>query len=284
MYSRMPLGGKLLERILAAAITLPVLYFLTPANLSLAFIALGQGHFVSTYIYQARAGKLSRRYIQSYLIIAILLFGAWSSQAVDYKLLQAFTSLYFMAHFLFDESFLAGELAVKQRLPQVLPPFIAYAGFILEGHWGYPVITPAIAISALLAVAGFRYSSSPARPYFLLLLAIVYSIFITGSFRGYDNLVYLMATPILYHYAHWYLHYLFRYIPDRTRLSHYMTTILAVNAVLIITFFIWRLSIPYSGWLGILFSPNYFYLWTILHITFATRPQEIGYFAKSSLK
>ena len=72
--------------VVAAIPTLAALFLLSPMWVVLAFIVLGQGHFVLSYLYQYRAGKLTRQYALRYLIgvalIALFLFLTHGSLAM----------------------------------------------------------------------------------------------------------------------------------------------------------------------------------------------------------
>lgn len=128
--------------------------------------------------------------------------------------------------------------------------------------------------------------------YFLLAAAVLSLLYLGGYAPSH---YYLMGAIILFHYSSWYLHYWVKWQEDRPRRRRYLVDMLAINAVVFGLYAIYRLMpsnlvvdyIPRQIYpfkdpsqgniLAYLFSPGYFYLWTLMHFVSTARRSDLAY-------
>lgn len=113
------------------------------------------------------------------------------------------------------------------------------------------------------------------------------------------NHYYLMGAVILFHYSSWYVHYGIKFKDDPVREKQYLLHMFWINALVFGLYGIYRLwpdalvvdyvpanlyafKSPSEGnVLAYLFSPAYFYLWTLLHFVSTARLSDLAYFRKA---
>lgn len=247
---------------------------LSPYEVTLAFVVLGQGHFLLTYLYQWRAGKIGITYLSLYVLalIALYLGFAYIPDPLSWSYLIAGTI--FSIHFFVDEMFINKfTLSLEQKL-MGFGFFTVYAGLLVDAVYSFeaPLLISAIALVACmpLAVQRIRERSIGAIEMFflgttLVLAGILYS-------RASIHASSILGFTVLFHYVRWYLFYFFRFKDEegRPRFSRYVTDVIAVNAIVGVLF----VGYMYRDELNVLqylFKPEYFFAWTILHVLFSIR-------------
>jgi len=134
--------------------------------------------------------------------------------------------------------------------------------------------------------------------YFLSGAAVLAALFATGHV---PNHYYLMGAIILFHYSSWYIHYLVQWRDDKPRRRRYILDMLVVNAIVLGLYALYRwmpqsLVVDYiprhifpfkdptqGNILAYLFSPAYFYLWTLMHFASTVRRSDLGYFKAKNI-
>ena len=129
--------------------------------------------------------------------------------------------------------------------------------------------------------------------YFLMGVAMMAALYITGHAPTH---YYLMGSIILFHYSSWYVHYLVRWKDDRPRRNRYILNMLMINGLVFALYVFYRWAphaltvefIPreifpfksptHGSVLAYLFSPGYFYLWTLMHFVSTARFSDLKYF------
>lgn len=276
------------ERLAIGTATLSLLAFLPARFFFLAFIMLGQGHFLMTYLYQWKAGKMTLRYLALY---ALALGGlAWlASFVLPLPVLLLITGSVFALHFFYDEARLyARDNGVSLGL--VWYPALLFLLTLVKILYAFDVL-PAIVIATLLLILQYARSEGKENPHpstgkymsvfstvLLTLLLAPVSISATA----------VLGAIILYHYMSWYVHYFFRLKDNHRPLRPYLGNGVLVNALVIGGFALYLLSAsgPVQDGLGFVFAERYFYMWTLLHIFFASnefigamKSQVLGRFA-----
>ncbi|GEM_PF-2471568 len=244
--------------------------FLSPQNTLYLFILFGQGHFLVTYFYQWRGGKVTSTYLFSYLILALLLFGGYVLFGFG-EWLIVFTGTLFAVHFFVDEfrmarlpfSIARGLLGVAFVVP--------YGAFLVRSVVGFDALTPVLTISSIYLCASIVllfYQRPWSRVDIVALIATALTpLFLLQVSPAPE---YLLGFIILFHYVRWYFYYFFCLNDNPLRRRAYLWHVGVFN---IIVFYsdIHLLSVPF---LGYFFYANFFYLWTILHIIFSYMPSS----------
>jgi hypothetical protein len=164
------------------------------------------------------------------------------------------------------------------------------------GTWITPYCLAASGAALLFYLLYIRMKPSRMEPhdrYFLLGTIILAVLYLSGHAPSH---YYLMGSVILFHYFSWYVHYLFRWKEDIPKRNCYIRDMLWINGIVFGLYAIYRwvpdaLTVEYiprqifpfkdpshGNVLAYLFSPGYFYLWTLLHLISTVRISDLGYF------
>lgn len=260
------------ERLAIGAVTLALLAFLPSRFFFLAFIMLGQGHFLMTYLYQGKAGKMTVRYLVAYaLSLAALAYLA--TFVLPLPVLLLVTGSIFALHFFYDEARLyARDNAVSLGL--VWYPALLFLLALVKLLYAFDVL-PVVVIGTLLLIFQYARSEGKENPhpstgrYMSVLSGVLLALLLTPISISATA---VLGAIILYHYMSWYVHYFFRLKDNRRPLRPYLGNGILVNALVIGGFALYLLS---SGGalhtaLDAVFAERYFYMWTLLHIFFAS--------------
>jgi len=244
----------------------------SPQNFVTLYIVFGQGHFLITYLYQYRAGKINAKYLLMYIPILLLCFFALIK--LPFEWLVFITGTIFAVHAVFDEA----RLTYRDAVPNLLAisvPIILFSATLFESLFEFDAITPALFLVGTVLVgtavsqrgeAIYKAFASLPSVYvnvISLLLIIVYASRIEVSAEV------LLGSIVLYHYGSWYVHYYFRTANDPIWNGRYLADIFLINAVVLLGFLTFILFEPANP-LKFFFIPTYFYSWTILHILFTS--------------
>jgi hypothetical protein len=170
------------------------------------------------------------------------------------------------------------------------------------GTWVSPYGLMAAGAALVIYLLYIRMRPSRMQPhdvYFLLGTAVLAVLFSTGHAPSH---YYLMGSIILFHYSSWYVHYGVKWKDDKPRRNRYILDMLVVNALVFGIYAIYRwmpqaLVVEYipryifpfkdpvhGNILASLFSPGYFYLWTLMHFISTARLSDVGYFKETNHK
>lgn len=158
----------------------------------------------------------------------------------------------------------------------------------------YCLMGAAVATLAYFGYLLLRRSRLEAHDvYFLLGALVLVILYMTDHVPNrYD----LMGAIILFHYSNWYIHYFIRWGEDRPKRNRYVQTMVIINVIVLGLYAIYRwmpeaLSVKYvprfifpykspteGNILAYLFSPGYFYLWTLMHFISTARLSDLGNF------
>lgn len=273
--------GFITEKGISLTLVSLAVFFLSPSNILMLFVVLGQAHFFIAYLYQYRAGKITKRYLFFFVLtliasLTVLLY----FNRLDLLVIAAGTI--FALHFLQDELFLAGQKPSLLRTFEMAPVFLLYSGLLVSEVLRMEILTYATALAAIIVIiygacmAYLRKLPDLLSAYFLGLTSLLFTIVvldITVSIRV------LIGALVLLHYSTWYIQYFYKVRSNPERLTSYVRSVLACNllAISLYALFLTPLGKP---WLFVLFTPAYFYIWTLQHILFSIRwPDWRGSFA-----
>ncbi|MBT9585744.1 hypothetical protein IV102_20555 [bacterium] len=276
-----------LEKVLSASLAGSLVFFLDWRSLVVTFIVLGQGHFLTAYVYQAGAGKIGRTYLAS--------FAAWAAIIVtSYWLhpfpagLTAIATIYFGIHMATDELYLTRlPIALYQsplhlgRLFEMLPLILVYAAAVSDamlahGAWlQFPTLSgsalklaEASYLAYLLVIWPGGYRPDGRSAYLIAAGAGLY----VASRWGYLGQVpapKLSGFFILFHYFNWYIHYFLSLA--RSLRALYLKRVAVINLGAVSLYLASGTSGP--GW--IFFQEQNFYIWTLLHLITTTRYTDV---------
>lgn len=269
------------EKGISAALVLGTGAVLGPVGVTIMTSVLGQAHFLATYLYQYRAGKVTRRSLTLYATCFAGIFGGFALYP-NSMLLLGLASSYFILHFVQDEKFLAGQPPfVTHSVPQALEMgmvLVAYLGLILETTTELPVARWFACASLGMAALWIGFKVRKREPftlvngYFLLLTLGLCCVKLLGLKVSFNELV---GHVVTFHYMNWYLHYFFKPTPDRGRRRRYVVEMLMINVGVILTFALtYGQLLPYGlrSWVwSHVYSIDAFNQWTLLHLIFTTR-------------
>jgi hypothetical protein len=246
----------------ACALVLPILW------IAVAYIVIGQAHFLMAFLYQGRAGKMRRsQYLAlAALSIAVLL---WYFKEVALATPMFITAaIAFGTHFAVDEFFLHKETLTWRKQLTVAAFVILYSALVLA--YVYPalhvlaLIGTGLAVLLMLARAVSKVRPSSAERYlsFITILLIGLSVVLKLPEQ-------VLAVIILLHCANWCIAYAIkvRSNPDRSRRYWTDTAVTLVASSLLFTL---------SGFAAFsvfkfLFLPMYWDGWAIAHFVLSSR-------------
>jgi hypothetical protein len=249
----------------------------------LIYIVLGQGHFLTAYFYQWKAGKMTRGYLLRYLLAAAAIVGCYTAWP-DYRRLVAFTTIYFLLHMLWDEQYLLRlPMDLRQspmhlgRTLEMAPIVLLFSARVVDDMFAWdawrttpfveiaqPSCWGILAVYLLCALGGLiktDYKSAYLLGWGIALLGASYTTWYyripTGKVTGFI---------IIYHYLNWYLHY-YLSLPAGRHREVYARRVFFLNALVVGAYFTWGSSGP-GRWF---FQNDWFYVWTLLHLITSTR-------------
>jgi len=241
-----------------------------PLFVLMAFIVLGQGHFLLTYLYQWRAKKITRVYIFSYLIIAPILFSLVS--VISYSLVLIITATIFAVHYFYDEARIMVGSEQNVSLTLLLPPIFAFISYLLFAEFSIDIFNFMACLAIIIYgmnILFYNYNTI-FQTHVLVLNCVGILIGLIYYFGIPVSASQLLGAIIIHHYATWYIFQYFKLRIKKEYLSQYIHDVLTVNFILIALFFLYYYKPSFSA-LGFMFEPVYFYVWTLLHIIFTSQ-------------
>lgn len=263
----------LIEKSLSLLAILPPILLLPPQSVLWLFIVLGQGHFFLAYLYQYKAGKITRTYLVWFGLLFASLFSIffWFG---SFEWLVVLTGTQFLIHFLQDEVFLAGETHSLFTSLEAAALVSLFFGILYDTVFGATLSTYTAALGLALVTLYFllaieqRYFPNRTNYFVLFIIALLLGIEFTGFTVPVEI---LLGALILFHYAEWYIHFFFKLRKNKTALRTYLVRVAVINSALITLFFIYSHWFSFQGPLAVLFAPFFFYLWTLMHTLTSVR-------------
>jgi hypothetical protein len=244
-------------------------------------IAFGQAHFLISYIYRLKSGKMDRAYVTNFLLLTVILGFAltyvyWHD--VWFPVVIFVTLTIFVLHYFLDELLIA-------KVPAQNPAFGAFAAFFafaavfaqLLFSAGPLVLYTLTALTALCSLffvyylfsdSGDRLMQGQVLLFFLLNIGVP----LYFAFYGGSNVYQISAFIIMFHYIRWYLLY-FTKLYGTAELRVFLDFVIWVHIFVMITFFQYSLS-PGVNLLYGFYSPLFFYGWTLVHIILSIRKKD----------
>lgn len=280
----------LAERLLLAAVIFAILVRAQSFVVLNAYLALGQAHFVMTYLSQWRAGRYTKKGLALYLFVAVLgLLGL----AVNQACFVFVVSVFFVAHNVLDDLRLLGERLGRAAAFAALPHALVVLGLasdaLLMTHLSGVAAAAAIGVYAVFLIHAGRHGLWR-QAYILYMLCITPLIFLFYL----DALGDALAVPtaavrvfgfiILVHYSNWYA-YIYRRLKARAPqyLNQYLREIAVVNALCIggLLLCFWAnnkgiLAFDRNLLYTAVYWPPMVYFWTLMHMAVSWRPEDMA--------
>jgi len=261
-------------------------FYLPEKSVAGIMMILAQGHFLLSYLYQYKAGKMNQGYARRYFPFAILLFGACLLTPTE-KLIEGITVAYFVIHFFYDERYLLREKADFAGWQIALPTICLLSAEVIYRYaiafplWLYFTIFALCAafmlqmiLRSLLSNQGISWRNA----YFLAIFGVAALLTLSGKLLAGPVNLNAINFIILVHFGNWYLSYVLKLRTRQVLFRRFLLETIAVNSVmggLMILFLFPPSSVFLSGITGLLFSRPYFHAWTILHYVATYRPTDI---------
>ncbi len=260
-------SSLLQQKLPALLITLSII--MLPFSALSSFIVLGHAHFLMTYLYQYRGGKVNTRYLVWYIPVALFFF--FLAYVLPWQAMTVIAACFFSLHFLFDESRLVRDRSYVS-LMALVPPVITFLATLLYSLYTFDVRVWTFVLSIVI---------------FIFLVYTYGMIFLRTQEVWYPNTItvllislYLFSIElptmtlfggiIIYHVLSWYFHYYIKLYPLPHIQGRYLMEVGVINALCILCF------IAYDRWwitldiLKYLFESSYYYAFAMLHIVFTS--------------
>ena len=246
--------------------------FLREKTMVAAVIVLGQAHFLLTYLQQWREGRVDGTYGALYVLACAGLFTALSFIPEPQLWTLVAAGSVFAVHFFLDEIHISGLSPTKEMRFLGIAFVLLYTALLLRYAYGVTaplLIAPlAFAACAPLVISRLRAQAINASEMFLLsgVGILLVMIFIPKSIGVMSALGYI----ILFHCTRWYLFNLFKFFeePEQVCFKGYIRDVIMVNVILA-GCFIFYATFSTGSFFSYLFSREYFFAWTILHVLFS---------------
>lgn len=254
-------------------IALLLVFLRTSQDTITLFTVMGQGHFLLAYLYQWRAGKIGATYISIYAFVLGALLLGLVYVPFPYLWTFVFAGSVFSIHFVMDELFISGLVPSLERVLLCAAFAVSYSILLVRSAYGVTIPGVAIFVALLLVprVLQAIREKNIAAPEMFCLSGIVILMCLWFVPKAI-TLAAVLGFIIFLHYTRWYFYYFFklRERGDMARMKKYVWDVVGINALVFTGLFAFW-SYPMFSFLGYLFLPTYFYIWTIMHVVSSVR-------------
>ena len=279
----------LLEKLLTLALTALLVLGLPWEWVLWSYVVLGHGHFLIAYLYQYKAGKMTRAYLSSYLGWFALLT-CWYLMEPNFEVLVTVTTLCFLFHMSLDELYLSRLPLDLGRCPlhlgralEFLPALLIYAGYSLESTWAstplfwnykptmvtFFTVALWILVPYVWLVWSKRHKPDGKSFYFFFWAACLMALRPTERFQDLGP-VRIFGFIIIYHYLSWYIHY-FLSLKESGQKRTYLARVFLCNGIVLALYSIQSGTFLERWYFGL----EAYYLWALLHIISSTRSKDV---------
>lgn len=253
-----------LRNVLIPLGVLLILVFIPSQWVLAAMIVGGHAHFALAYLYQMRAGKMSRTYL---LVALLLMLLATLYFFLSGALLPLFfaVSLFFSTHFAYDEFTLHDEQWSWSKVTTAVSFVALFMALTVDMVYGAPLAvflaSGAVVVGALVRVV--RQAPSPSRTeYYLWFLALLVTLMTVGvipvAFGAITTFI------IILHFFNWMIGYGIRVSAKpvvRKRYWQDTVVVIVLCGALYGVFLLWA-----PGLFQVFFAIGSYYAWAIGHI------------------
>ncbi len=268
--------------------TFLVIFFVQQKTLLFFVIIFGQAHFIIAYFYRNKAGKIDGSYLKMFsyvsVIVGLLAFFVYKN-VYFFPYWIFFTLIIFVTHYILDEFKLnEGEVILNNRILAVGAAVFSFTALFIKKIFDISNININFLLfsaSLLLLISFlatnkksiFKFTKELNITLFFLLLNIVTPF--TLLLFSKVTIIHISAFIILYHYIRWYVYYYqkFELSDNCQELYFYLDTVMWIHAFVFMLYVQYSIS-PNAGVLHYIFTPLFFYGWTIIHIIMSVRRSD----------
>lgn len=248
-------------------------------------IILGQGHFLISYLYTHKAGKMNSLFRKKFFGLGFIMAGiCWYvfTHQEYLNLLAFFTGVLFIFHYYNDELKIQGIERYRFFTLGSLASMLAFSGVYASKlfNFSHPLIYVVSVVSFLIffyfsyAVLKIRKNIGNKSFLYLLFFTFLNCVIPTLLIQIPSVSVYqIFGFIILFHYFRWYIYYANIFKDNRESLYFYLKTIFNIH-FLLIALYVQHVLMKYSTYLVFIFNPIFFYGWTIIHILVSVRKND----------
>jgi hypothetical protein len=284
---------KILSVFFSVTLALFLVIFLNNKQILSLFILLGQGHFLISYFYQYKSGKMDSSFRKKflYLFIPITVVCAYVYGYKEYvNHLALFTSVFFVLHYYNDEikiqniqrySFLklGALLSMLSFTGLYLNKLFGLMGLVISG-WGLAACTIFIFFCYLSIQESGEELGTWNYLYILFFTFLNCTIPIALTYVEKVSAYQIFGFIIFFHYIRWYIYYGLILKSNKESFNEYLKTVFNIN-FLLIALSVQSLTLQnvfqkYGTYLIFIFNPIFFYGWTIIHIALSIRKTDFN--------
>lgn len=253
------------QQFLALSVGIISLGFFSPALILAAYIVLGHAHFLLAYFYKFKAGKVQKKHLLLYLVLALFVFSLPSFLSSTTILL--IIAILFGTHFFFDEARLLEGETERVSLSLSVPAIITFVGLVAYTETVFDFMMPAIIVSAVIIIwslisNGIKNLFLPHVLYLNLFTVLFSLIYIFGIQISGEA---VFGSIILMHITTWYVFYYKKLKTAPKRLIQFIIDCAVINILFIILYYLY-ISQGTDSIGQYIFNPIFYYCWAILHI------------------
>ncbi|MBL7045671.1 MAG: hypothetical protein ISR99_01405 [Parcubacteria group bacterium] len=250
---------------------------LAPHNIITLFIVLGQAHFIISYIYQWRAGKIGVKFVLLYAAALGFLWALILSAPQKESLFLVMAGIIFAIHFFVDELYVAHTKFTLERSLVGVGFVLLYSALLFKDGYaidfGFFLPLLALFLSLPFIVKAIQRKELNASEMLILTSSAV--LVMVNLMDVKISIEAMLGFIVLFHYARWYIFYTFRSIEvSKGQLKKYVFNILVVNTLVIGAYFLYTYTSS-APVLVYMFDQTYFFAWTILHILFSANFERL---------
>lgn len=255
------------------------MYFLTNNQIITSVIFFGQGHFLLSYIYANKYGKINRFFLIKFSALVTILGLICFYINTNLELFQVmifFTSILFTFHYFNDEFKIKGLEKVNNKIFAVLSVVFSFVSVFLVKIFSTELLLSYIFIFLAIVSSLFFIFQDKEKVFqknvyfgFFLLMNIFTPFFLI--FQKNVTAAQILGFIILFHYVRWYLYYFQKLQGDE--LVFYKDAVVWSNVLVLLTFIEYVMA-PHLGILYMFYSPLFFYAWSIVHIILFLRKED----------
>lgn len=251
---------------------------LSPQNIVTVFIVLGQAHFIISYIYQWRAGKIGIKFVLLYAL-AVSFLGTLILFAPDKdSLFLVLAGIVFSIHFFIDEFYVAHTKFTFERTLIGVGFVLLYGSLLFKEGYGldFGIFLPLLAVFVGLPFIKKAIESKKISASEMLIITSSAVLILINVMDVKISIEAMLGFIILFHYVRWYIFYIFRSIEaGKALLRQYIYIVLLVNVVVVGAYFVYTIT-SFAPSLSYVFDQTYFFAWTILHILFSANFERLS--------
>jgi len=240
-------------------------------------IILGQGHFLLSYIYKIKSGRLDLKSVMIWALVAAFMFYAFSAPE-RYTPLLLITSIYLVTHVVMDDRHLVAPTYSWRFTLEIMAILFLYYALIIDSIYLSEYTTFGVmGVTGLLAFYFVQCAREKKWPdcYSCFFLAHILFLVILFAVKDHIRTGWINAGAGIYHYMVWYVAYYRKVKPSEEKTRTYLGWSSLVNAS-VASLYIYYIMMPeFSYPLHYFFDMHFFLIWAFLHFFSATRMTDL---------